>query len=223
MSAHLENIVQARLDAIISGNEALELPLFGEEGQTVGVMHPLTVRYLNNMAVIEKLTNWRNENMSNFLTHFTATPARTQSWLQNIYLKIPGQMLWLIYDQDNRLIGHFGFKNLNEKSVLLDNAIRGERQGHPKIFVFAGRSLVKWLWVNTSVLRIQGIVISDNIPAIMMNRQIGFQGWKLHPLINRNLNGEIHWDIGEEGCTSPDCKYCFNLFIERESNEWPTD
>ena len=223
MNVHKENVVQARLDAILYGKEVVELHLFGEDGQPVGLMSPLTECHIDKMDLIEKMTDWRNENMAKFLTHFEATTARTRSWIENILLKKPGQMLWLIYDQENRLVGHFGFKNLTVNSVLLDNAIRGERHGHPKLFVFAGKSLVKWLWENTFVSRIDGVVMADNVSAIMMNRQIGFQGWKRHPLIKRVIQDTIHWHTGEEGGNSPDGHYCFNIFIERVSNTLPSD
>jgi len=121
----------------------------------------------------------------------------------------------LVYDQSGNLVGHFGFKNLTLQSVLLDNAMRGERQGHPKLFVVAGKSLMQWLWQATSVQRVDAYVMADNVPSIMMNRQIGFQGWVRHPLIKRTIHGDTHWDIGDEGGESADGRYCFTLFIER--------
>lgn len=216
MSASVEDLLQARLDAVLAGKEALELPLCEESsGLLIGVMRPLTSCHLDQMDVMEKLTNWRNANMSNFLTHFEATPVRTRAWVQNVLLKSHGQMLWLVYDQNEILVGHFGFKNLTSQSVLLDNAMRGERQGHPKLFVIAGKTLVQWLWQMTQVQRIDAYVMADNVPSIMMNRQIGFEGWMRHPLIKRTIEDDTHWDIGEEGKRSPDDRYCFTIFIER--------
>ena len=215
MNACKDDLLQVRLDAILAGTEAIELPLYEEVGQRIGVMRPLTSRHLEQIDVIEALTVWRNANMSHFLTHFEATPARTRTWVQNVLLKNRGQMLWLVYDQSGNLVGHFGFKNLTIQSVLLDNAMRGERQGHPKLFVVAGKSLIQWLWQATSVKRIDAYVMADNVPSIMMNRQIGFQGWVRHPLIKRTIESDTHWDIGEEGGKSPDGRYCFTLFMKR--------
>ncbi len=215
MSSRAEAALQAKLDALLVGTEAMELPLFEEGGEPIGVMRPLTARHLEQMDVIKKLTDWRNAHMLNFLTHFEATPARTQAWVQNVLLKNRGQMLWLIYDQNNDLVGHFGFKNLTSQSVLLDNAMRGERRGHPKLLVIAGKTLVQWLWQATPVQRIDAYVMADNVPSIMMNRQIGFQGWKRNPLIKRTVDGHTHWDMGEVGKKSPDDRYCFTLFMKR--------
>jgi hypothetical protein len=216
MSASADDLIRIRLDAILAGTEAVELPLFDQEkGHRIGAMRPLTSRHLDQIDVIQKLTDWRNANMANFLTHFEATPVRTRAWVQNVLLKNRGHMLWLVYDQIDNLVGHFGFKNLTLQSVLLDNAMRGERQGHPKLFVIAGKSLIQWLWKATSVQRIDAYVMADNVPSIMMNRQIGFQGWVRHPLIKRTIEGDTHWDIGGEGETSADGRYCFTHFIKR--------
>jgi hypothetical protein len=216
MSVNAEDVLQARLCAVLAGTVAIELPLWEESGQPIGVMRPLTVRHLDQSDVMGKLTDWRNANMANFLTHFEATVVRTRAWVQNVLLKTHGQMLWLVYDQKDDLVGHFGFKNLTFQSVLLDNAMRGEREGHPKLLVVAGKSLVQWLWQATPVQRIDAYVMADNVPSIMMNRQIGFQGWKRHPLIKRVVEGNTHWDMGEEGKKSPDGRYCFTLFIDRD-------
>lgn len=215
MSAQAADLLYARLDAILAGTQTIELPLYLDDGQRIGVMRPITSRTLEQMDVLDKLTYWRNANMSNFLTHFEATPTRTRSWVSNVLLKNRGQMLWLVYDQSNNLVGHFGFKKLTLQSVLLDNAMRGERQGHPKLFVIAGKALIQWLWQSTFVMRIDAYVMADNISSIMMNRQIGFHGWVRHPLIKRTIDGDTHWEIGEEGGESPDERYCLMLFIER--------
>jgi RimJ/RimL family protein N-acetyltransferase len=218
MSASAEDILQARLNLILAGTDTIELPLYEERGATIGVMRPLTAHHLDQMSVIKNLTDWRNANMANFLTHFEATTARTQAWVENIVLKNRGQMLWLVFNDNDDLIGHFGFKNLTYQSVLLDNAMRGKRQGHPKLFVVAGKTMVQWLWKTTPVQRIDAYVMADNVPSIMMNRQIGFRGWKRHPLIKRIVDGNIQWYMGEEGQNSPDGRYCFNLFIERDAD-----
>ena len=218
MTSSAEDLFQAKLDAVLAGTETMELPLCDDTGQPIGVMRPLTSRHLEQMDLMEKLTNWRNANMSNFLTHFVATPERTRAWVQNTLINNRGQMLWLIYDQNDALVGHFGFKNLTPQSVLLDNAMRGERQGHPKLLVGAGKRLVEWLWQTTPVKRIDAYVLADNVPSVMLNRQIGFAGWKRRPLIRRTIEGNTHWDIGEEGQSSADGRYCFTLFMERDEN-----
>lgn len=216
-TSFIEN-VQAKLDDVKAGQVPIQLSLQDDSGNNVGVMRPLTAHYLEQIDVMAKLTDWRNAYMDNFLTHFVATPQRTRSWVENVLLRAEGQMLWLVYDQNEILVGHIGFKNLTMNSVLLDNAIRGERQGHPRLFIYAGKALVHWLWKTTSVQRIEGVILAENVSAIFMNRQIGFVGWKRRPLIKRIHESNTYWDMAEEGQISPDGRYCFTVWIERTSN-----
>ena len=209
------NHLQGPLIGVLASENNLELTLSDSGGQIVGIMRPLTSRSLKQDDVIQKLTQWRNANMHNFLTRFEATPERTRNWIKKTLLANGNQMLWLIYDQHEALIGHFGFKNLTSQSVLLDNAIRGERRGHPKLLVFAGRSLVKWLFQTTSVQRIDGYVMADNVPAIMMNREIGFHKWNRRSLTSKTVYGETHWMLEEEKQKDNFGLHCFVISIER--------
>jgi len=211
---HSEEIAQTRLDSVLIGAEESELYLFEEGGLLIGVMRPMTARYLDRMDVMEKLTDWRNASMKNFLTHIEGTISLTIEWVKNVLLKSRSQMLWLIYDHNDDLVGHLGFKNLTSQSVQLDNAMRGERQIHPELLVIAGKSLVQWLQATALVRIIYGEVMTNNIASIMMNRQIGFCGWKRHPLIKMDNGVETRWEIGDEGDLSPEDKYLFKLIIE---------
>lgn len=207
------NSIQIQLDEVIAGVRQLSIDIEDDDGVVVGALQPLTMEHLGSEYIIKMLTDWRNQNMENFLTQFIATPQRTRQWMQDVLFQVRGQMLFLVYAQNN-LIGHFGFKNLTSKSVLLDNAIRGERIGHPKLFVFAGKALVRWLQVNALVKTVYGEVMTNNIASIMMNKQIGFSGWKRHPLLKVVSGIETCWELGAEGDLSPDGKYCFKLLIE---------
>ena len=207
------NSIQVQLDEVIAGARQVIIDIKDDNGVIVGVLQPLTMEHLGSEYIIKMLTDWRNQNMENFLTQFIATPERTRQWMQDVLFQARGQMLFLVYAQNN-LIGHFGFKNLTSQSVLLDNVIRGERIGHPKVFVFAGKALVRWLQVTALVKTIYGEVMTNNITSIMMNKQIGFSGWKRHPLVKVVSGIETCWELGVEGDLSPDGKYCFKLLIE---------
>jgi hypothetical protein len=218
---HSEEIAQTRLDSVLISAEEPELYLFEEGGLLIGVMRPMTARYLDRMDVMEKLTDWRNVSMKFFLTHIEGTIPLTIEWVKNVLLKSRSQMLWLIYDQNDNLVGHLGFKNLTSQSVQLDNAMRGERQIHPELLVIAGKSLVQWLWQTTPVMHIEAHVLANNAPSIMMIRKIGFQSGKRFPLIKRIVNGSIDWSVGKESQPSPDDCYSLHFFIERSANLLP--
>ncbi|OLP53212.1 hypothetical protein BJF92_00085 [Rhizobium rhizosphaerae] len=206
--ATIEEIVQGRLPATL----ALQTP----DGTPIGRLVPVTRAHLEDAFVIGKLTDWRNANMAAFFTQFTATPERTRAWLDKVVLAATNQMIFLIYAEDDQLIGHFGFKDLTEDEVLLDNAMRGERGGHPKLLQIAGETLIDWLFAAAKVRVVYGIVLTTNVPAIMMNRAMGFGLWDKYPLAKTEHQGETRWAMGEKGAVSPDNVYCYRVEIVRE-------
>lgn len=208
------NSIQVLLNEVVAGTRPFSLDIYGEGGTREGVLRPVTVAQLDDYEIVQRLTDWRNRSMEKFLSQFVATPERTRSWMRNVLLKMQGQMLFLVCVND-QVVGHYGFKNLTSSEVLLDNALRGERVGHPKLFVWAGQILVQWLFREAAVQRVYAYVLADNAASIMMNKQIGFGGWRRHPLVKCVREGDIFWEMGPEGAASAEGRYCFKLLIER--------
>ena len=207
---------------IISDKTSVNLKIRDDDGVIIGEMLPLTLKHLNNQKIIQLLTDWRNQNMESFLSQFVATPERTSNWLKNVFFNRSDQLLFLI-SVDEKYVGHFGFKQLTAKDVLLDNAIRGSREGHPKLYTFAGKTLINWLVQIFSIERIYGQVLADNVPAIMMNKQIGFQGWQKYPLVKVMTETENNWTMGAKNGHSPDAKYCYEVEILVSTLPQPTN
>jgi Acetyltransferase (GNAT) domain len=208
------NSIQVLLNEVVAGTQPFSLEICGEGGALEGVLRPVTVAHLDDQEIVQRLTDWRNRSMEKFLSQFVATPERTRNWMRNVLLKMQGQMLFLVCVND-QVVGHYGFKNLTFSEVLLDNALRGERVGHPKLFVWAGQTLVQWLFREAAVQRVYAYVLADNAASIMMNKQIGFGGWQRYPLAKRVREGDIFWEMGPEGATSAEGRYCFKLLIEQ--------
>lgn len=208
------NSIQVLLNEVVAGTQPFSLEIRGEGGAREGVLRPVTVAHLDDQEIVQRLTDWRNRSMEKFLSQFVATPERTRNWMRNVLLKMQGQMLFLVCVND-QVVGHYGFKNLTFSEVLLDNALRGERVGHPKLFVWAGQTLVQWLFREAAVQRVYAYVLADNAASIMMNKQIGFGGWRRHPLAKCVREGDIFWEMGPEGATSAEGRYCFKLLIEQ--------
>lgn len=210
----MPNNIQSQLSNIVSGHSRLHLDVPAEDGTKIGELRALTMAHLDDDVIIEKITDWRNKNMGNFLTHFVATPERTKNWLRNLVFKAQGQLLFLVC-VDDQIVGHLGFKNLTCDDALLDNTIRGERAGHPKLFVMAGKVLNEWLFREAGVKSIYGYVMTKNVTAVMMNKQIGFGGWMRYPLLKKSKGTEAHWEMGAEGDASPDDTYCYKIVITK--------
>lgn len=199
---------------IVADRISAEIVLRDDAGLEIGRLVPLTTRHLDDDVIIGKLTDWRNANMASFMTQFTATPGRTRNWLRNVVFKNHTQLMFLIYAGD-LLIGHFGFKDLDEREVLLDNAMRGERGGHPKLLPVAGRSLIGWLFDRTPVDTVYGYVLAKNAAAIMMNKAMGFGLWEKYPLNRQVTDSEIRWDLGPKGGRSNYDLYCYRVEVSR--------
>ncbi len=210
MSAEPVNQIEGRIRDVVEGRETLVIDLQDDGGTVIGQLVPLTEAHLLSDDVIGKLTDWRNASMGSFLTQFTATPERTRNWLRNGVFASSAQMMFLIY-ADDVLIGHFGFKELTHETVLLDNAMRGERGGHPKLLQIAGRALIDWLFAVAGVKTVTGYVLSSNPAAIMLNRAIGFDRWDKFPVCREEADGEVRLVMGEPGEASADGAYCYRL------------
>tara|TARA_B100000780_G_C21125161_1_gene456279 strand:- start:1953 stop:2615 length:663 start_codon:yes stop_codon:yes gene_type:complete len=208
------NDIQKQIDKILIDDMELEINILDEKSDIVGLLKPITTRHLECNEIIEKITAWRNLSMENFLTQFEATPDRTRAWIKNILLKEKGQMLFLIYSQ-NQIIGHYGFKELTTDDVLLDNAMRGEEGGDPKLLVNSGKAIVEWLFSKANVTKVRAEVMSENVPSIMLTTRIGFTNRTRHPLKKIIVNDETKWLIGDEGEISALDKYCFNYSISK--------
>jgi len=206
--------------AIIGGHLSLRLPLLAN-GIEVGTLDPLTQHHLADDDVIQKLTDWRNASTTCFLSQFVATPERTGRWLNDVVLASRRCLLFLVRDSDNRPVGHFGFKSLTEHDVLLDNAMRGERRGHPQLIVLAGRRLIDWLFAETVVDTVYGYVLPDNIPALMLNKQLGFAEWSRVPMVRIDRGSEVHWAFPQHDDDVVATAYCHRVSVHRSQWKQP--
>lgn len=211
-----EKLQKEYLLRIIEGNESLVIPICDDNGVDIGVMRPVTKMHLQSNDVIEKMTNWRNQYKTFFLTQFNATPARTKQWLEKVVLSNPTQLLFLIYYRDT-LIGHYGFKELDEDSAFLDNGMRGERGGHPLLMKYAASTLVEWLFDVMRVTEVYGYIFANNAMAIRLHRDVGFTFAEKFPLQKQVDGEEIKWVVGKAGERSPDNHYYQKVIMTRNS------
>jgi len=191
---------------IIEGKESLVIPICDDNGAGIGAMRPITKMHLQSDDVIEKMTNWRNQYKMFFLTQFNATPARTKQWLEKVVLSNPSQLLFLIY-YGERLMGQYGFKELDGDSAFLDNLLRGERGGHPLLMKYAVLALIGWLFDVMEVNTVYGYAFANNAMALKLNREVGFSCTEKIPLVKQVEGEEIKWVVGKAGELSPDNHY----------------
>lgn len=196
--------------------KSLKIPVTDTSGSTIAHLVPITHAGHDLNSVAGQLANWRNSNKECFLTEFVATKLGTLSWISNTFQNPKEQMLFLV-ELGDRYVGHLGYKDLTDSSVLLDNAIRGEAGGEAKLFVYVGLTLIGWLFDNTTVQKINGAVFCDNVPAIMFNRQLGFEGWKKSYLVCEKKCGVTAWKPVPNIRQNDSYRAVYDICIKREN------
>lgn len=148
--------------------------LFDNDGLKVAELHPLSLKSMLGIEeILTYLTEWRNKSMRYFFTGFIATPDRTLNWLKSSVLKSNSKILYLVY-ADEKPIGHFGLANVTPKKAELDNAIRGEKGGHPDLFKFIEFVLLDIAFNHLNVQKVEGKLFSNNLLAMILHKQFGF-------------------------------------------------
>ena len=129
-------------------SEKFSIAIKDNNDKVIGSLVLVQKRDANNPIILDALTRWRKKYMKYFLTQFNASTNRTKSWLENIVIPSSDRLLFLILNEDNNLIGNFGIADILFDQCELDNLIRGEKGGHPKLIYFSELSLLKWLFLE---------------------------------------------------------------------------
>lgn len=191
------------------------LPVYNDHGAKTGELVPVGHKTYDLKTIARLLSKWRDANKKCFLTEFDADEERTLAWIRATLINSETQRLYLVVTQ-GQIVGHFGYKNLTSDSVLLDNTIRGEPGGEAKLFVYAGQTLVNWLFQHTSVSKVHGLVFTDNIPGIMMNRQIGFTGWQKVNFRQTNVGNDMIWQQSDHVENDGKDRRLYQIHIDRD-------
>ena len=155
-------------------SEKFSIAIKDNNDKVIGSLVLVQKRDANNPIILDALTRWRKKYMKYFLTQFNASTNRTKSWLENIVIPSSDRLLFLILNEDNNLIGNFGIADILFDQCELDNLIRGEKGGHPKLIYFSELSLLKWLFLEKNVKRVNLHVFANNLPTIKLHKSVGF-------------------------------------------------
>jgi len=184
----------------ISGSSFdFSIPILNYEHVQVGRLRPIDIELSKNPELIEKLTKWRRMFARYFLTQFQPSIERTADWLHNIVIPSDDRLLFLICDMDDIIIGNIGICNLRPAEAELDNVIRGEKEGDPKLTFFSAIALLKWLYFSVRVDSALLHVFSNNVKGISLYSNVGFVETKRYDLRKIQVGDEIQYSIGIEG------------------------
>jgi hypothetical protein len=163
------------LKGLIPGSKGFWLPIKNELGVQVGALIPIDFDMASQPAVVSSLTKWRKMFMKYFLTQFDATDERTQAWLTNVVLPDNSKILFLIQDETGKSIGNYAVRDISPDGAELDNLIRGEKGGDPKLVFYAELTLLKWLYDELKIPRVTLRVLSGNLKTLALHQSVGFK------------------------------------------------
>jgi len=156
------------------------LSLRDDSGKIICELWPINRSFDVTDEIVELLVKWRNKSMKYFKTQFNASPDTTKQWLQNNIAQ-NNRVLFLIFIE-GKPVGHYGLSNILEDSAELDNAIRGERDGAPDLFIEIEKYLIKFCFEQLKLRSLSAKVFSNNFLALAMHQKFGFEVAATYPL-----------------------------------------
>ena len=156
-----------------------------------GMLVPVCELHAGDERLIGALARWREENAFAFPTQFPVTQAGTATWLRHGLLDVPDRILFLVQDRFGHTVGHLGFASASstDRSLEVDNVVRGEQGAQPGLMGAALEGLLAWAQDCFRPARIHLRVFADNAHAIGFYRRLGFRDGARTPL-RRELDGE---------------------------------
>jgi hypothetical protein len=178
----------------VPGGPGTRLAIHDDEGRVVGAMRSIDLNMVNDSEIVEQMTRWRAKNAANFFTQFSPTVERTRRWLNDDVLHEPTRLLFMVEGEDGQRLGQFGLCGITDEAAQLDNGIRGESGGHPRLFYFAELSAIQFCFEYLGVGRIFGHMFSNNTMALLLHKAVGLTIEKVQPLRRTESLGEVRFD-----------------------------
>jgi|SRR6267143_1618627 len=116
---------------------------------------------------VRLLTEWRKKYWHWFATKFEVTEDRTRKWLRDEVIDNSDKILFIII-LENKKIGQCGIFRYDEinNSAEIDNILRGVRGSYPGVMEKVEKSVLKWMFEDLKLSKVQLRVFSDNYKAI---------------------------------------------------------
>jgi hypothetical protein len=183
------------MKSIEPGDVNRNISIINDRKEILGYLVPIGPELARQDGLAAMLCRWRQRVMGYYLTQFKATPERTLNWLQQIVTLEDNRLLFLIMTEENKMIGHIGLCNIASDNVEIDNLVRGEPGGDPKLIFYAEIAVLDWI---IRVLQLKNIYLrqfTDNHTGTALHKSIGFfddASWKI---IKSEINGECQHEI----------------------------
>jgi len=169
-----------------------------------GFLIPLSNAHETDGDLLQKLTDWRNKNVQAYPTQFVATFESTKAWLKDRLLAIEDRILFLVVDNQGKVVGHIGFNGCINDGLLfeIDNVVRGDPTAAKGLFSQAMFALMEWARKTSNVGGFFLRVMDDNSHAIDFYKRIGFIEDRRIPLVKDEKDGFVSYREANKGESS---------------------
>ena len=169
---------------------ACRINVTDKDKNTLGYLVPVGPWILSDLDAVEKIRFWRQRSMRMFLTQFESTVQRTLSYLKDLSISQNNRILFLLFDDGNRFVGHLGMSEVNHSNGELDNLMRGVEGGHPRLVYFSEVTLLNWAFERLGITESDVRVLSYNFLVISLHEEVGYKVVDRIPL-SRNTKDEF--------------------------------
>jgi hypothetical protein len=167
--------VANRVRAWKSDPAGLTVPVFDPNREHVGNLRLIGTALAADPELAADMARWRDGAKAHFLTRFPIDVSGTANWLRSVVVGDDTRLLFLIEDQSGRRVGHLGVRDLVGTACELDNLLRGEPGGHPRLMPLAEIGLLDWLGRALNVRTVTLAIISHNYHALALHEWVGFR------------------------------------------------
>ena len=172
-----------------------KVSIINDRKEVIGYLIPIGPELALQDGLAVMLCRWRQRLMKYYLTQFKATPERTMIWLQQIVALEDNRLLFLITTEEDKMIGHIGLCNITSENAEIDNLVRGEQGGNPKLIFYAEVALLDWALRLLQLKNIYLRQFTDNHLGTALHSSIGFFGDASWKIIKSESNGEFQYEI----------------------------
>ena len=172
--------------------EDFQIPILNDEGSLAGFFVPFSDKILGDSILLRNFAQWRNDNIKYFLVQEESTLESTLLYVKET-LEDTHKNMYLMFDLTNRVVGHFGFKEISSEVAELDNLLRTNEKIDVEFILWAEKAMIQYIFSERKFRKVQLRMLSRNILARRLHESIGFQLLGSVPLVKvLTSNGGTH-------------------------------
>jgi len=188
MPRHIKLIARMKVDQFDNA-ASLAIPVKNLSGGLIGKLIPVGNWILDDEEKIQAISTWRSKARRMFLTQLDSTYEQTCDYLKDVSIEQANRLLFLLFDDEGKFVGHLGICNVTKSSCELDNLMRGASGGSPRLVYFAEIALLDWCFEALGVTGCDVSVLTYNSLVIDLHTEVGFVETERRSLKKVVLNG----------------------------------